>query len=1422
MVKNFVIPLVADELLTSHAEQYFVEEVVPLRMISQALDDTRPALQANGSHFILDNFDTFFSIIVHGNKVELVVCLRGFNRIHKAVEILVDNLEKIFDHGNDITEEEDRKIYLCINNMLAYLFSWFVGHIDERVTKNANNINIGKSKKSAKSDIEEEWELSKQKALELLYRWLQVPLHKIWRPPIVENSFVMTLAQICYKILEQSKDTKQKHIRQTIFEILGTLIKRYNHGITCIVRIIQLVKLCDSLAVPIATGIVHMAMECGCKGLIKEVMNEIGQSEIGEVENRNVSTFLENIAISQPDLIIPVLDEIMDYLSNEFYTMRNCVIEVLGIVVQKALTGENLTNEQKEQRDECLNNLEDHMLDCHAYVRSKVLQVWQRLCCNGAVPLARYGKLLAATALRLEDKSANVRKQALQLLRAMLQSNPFAGELTCVELSKKLEKEKVKLQELQAQIASSSGRGHMQRFELWNILQPDIKAAIKQILENEMEYVDESCTENKENIDADHVFERVRQLLLSRKVTKAVTYLWKTCMILDEAPDMRDLSTAAKEECLFAFLLKIFIESENKITENENTVDANKLEQDNKKKEEQKRIINYYTNCLEFAIELEKAIPIAEKLLFSTCAGDAVESCTFLGTAFQFGVTGAANSIREALFQVFHRDQSVRNNIAVVYKDIYLNNNNDKQSARQIAVIRSSRLINLLKELRPGQSPALVQLIVTWYEAGELNSELLRVLWEKFSLKYPDTSPIDSRTALMILTMIAQAESNIVTDNLDVLVKVGLDPRAKDDLLFARDTCRMLLKIKQNSKDIEKSSLRYPNNHDMFQQILILLIDTFISADENAYISFATDAINVIYHLANQPDKLIKELLLNITEKSQLTNKETNQAPNVSCTVFSKLLYIIGHVAIRQMIHLDMSIYKELKRRDVVRKMQGKSKKQVSRAEFVTSDIRSKSANASISSNRQNRANSVTSEDNGEEALEGAIDDSEAEFVNSTLENEIVTGDGLLAKFVPLVLDVCKYHDKYNNENLQAAGSLTLSKMMTVSSIFCEQSLQLLVTILERSPYPGIRSNMLVGMSDLATRFPNQVEPWSKHIYGRLRDEDVNVRRTCVRMLSNLIMREMIRVKGQVSELALCIIDEDKQIQQDTKEFFNQLAQKGNALYNIVPDILSRLADPELNLDEKQFQETIRYILSLMQKERQIDTIIDKICTRFKLATTERQWRDLSYCLSLLQFSGKSIRRLIESLSLLKEKIHYKPVLTALQNIIEQTKKKADANAACTELEEKIQELLDSEIKNTKDADSHLMPPPSIMPKNRKNVRKNKYKNKNDESDEDSSEDDSEEDVDDAPIVKSRNNRNESTSGKVFHPAENNDDDNNDNDDVRNKNASTPGKLGKRKGHVQKKNTKIAFDDDVDVLPSSKRNKINTPLRETRSTRLRK
>jgi len=99
----------------------------------------------------------------------------------------------------------------------------------------------------------------------------------------------------------------------------------------------------------------------------------------------------------------------------------------------------------------------------------------------------------------------------------------------------------------------------------------------------------------------------------------------------------------------------------------------------------------------------------------------------------------------------------------------------------------------------------------------------------------------------------------------------------------------------------------------------------------------------------------------------------------------------------------------------------------------------------------------------------------------------------------------------------------------------------------------------------------------------------------------------------------------------------------------------------------------------------------------------------------------------------LKEKIHYKPVLIALQNIIDQAKKKTDTKAVCIELEEKIQELVEAKEEIT---DKHLMPPPSTLPRNKRSIRRSRRKSTSDE-DEDNS-DDSEEDADNVFVVKSK------------------------------------------------------------------------------------
>jgi condensin complex subunit 1 len=48
--------------------------------------------------------------------------------------------------------------------------------------------------------------------------------------------------------------------------------------------------------------------------------------------------------------------------------------------------------------------------------------------------------------------------------------------------------------------------------------------------------------------------------------------------------------------------------------------------------------------------------------------------------------------------------------------------------------------------------------------------------------------------------------------------------------------------------------------------------------------------------------------------------------------------------------------------------------------------------------------------------------------------------------------------------------------------------------------------------------------------YCRLRDPASEVRRGTISVLKNLIMNDMVKVKGQISEMALCIVDTEEKL----------------------------------------------------------------------------------------------------------------------------------------------------------------------------------------------------------------------------------------------------------------------------------------------------
>ncbi len=60
----------------------------------------------------------------------------------------------------------------------------------------------------------------------------------------------------------------------------------------------------------------------------------------------------------------------------------------------------------------------------------------------------------------------------------------------------------------------------------------------------------------------------------------------------------------------------------------------------------------------------------------------------------------------------------------------------------------------------------------------------------------------------------------------------------------------------------------------------------------------------------------------------------------------------------------------------------------------------------------------------------------------------------------------------------------------------------------------------------------------------RLRDESAHVRKNTLMALTHLILNDMVKVKGQISEMATCIVDSDERIAALSKLFFFELSKK--------------------------------------------------------------------------------------------------------------------------------------------------------------------------------------------------------------------------------------------------------------------------------------
>jgi condensin complex subunit 1 len=246
----------------------------------------------------------------------------------------------------------------------------------------------------------------------------------------------------------------------------------------------------------------------------------------------------------------------------------------------------------------------------------------------------------------------------------------------------------------------------------------------------------------------------------------------------------------------------------------------------------------------------------------------------------------------------------------------------------------------------------------------------------------------------------------------------------------------------------------------------------------------------------------------------------------------------------------------------------------------------------------------------------------------------------------------------YSSPVLMQSATLALCKCMCISKSFCEKHLTLLFAVLAKAPNDDqdLRANIVIALGDLAFRFPNEVEPYTPKIYACLRDKSTRVRRHTLMVLTHLILNDMVKVKGNVCEIALCLQDQETGIRDMARLLFHELSKRTNSpIYNLLPDIVSQLS--QLNLKQEVFREIMLFLLSFIKKDRQNEMLMEKLIQRFPKCTSINQKADLAYCIAQLKVNDKCIKCLNDTFKLYKDALFDEDVLKNFMSVVSKAKK---------------------------------------------------------------------------------------------------------------------------------------------------------------------
>lgn len=277
--------------------------------------------------------------------------------------------------------------------------------------------------------------------------------------------FDLGICRNAFSLFENATLLKDSETKDALCRIIGACATKYQYMAQSCASIMHLVHKYDFVVTHIADAVAGAEKKYADGSLANSLVREIGRTNPKDyikdtVGAENVGRLLVELSDRIPKLMSVNIGLLVPHFGGESYKIRNALVGVLGKLVAKAfkdVEGEVSSKSVRlRTKQAMLEILLERCRDVSAYTRSRVLQVWAELCEEHCVSIGLWNEVAKVAAGRLEDKSAMVRKSALNLLIMMLQHNPFGPQLRIASFEATLHQYKKKLKELEPDIPSES------------------------------------------------------------------------------------------------------------------------------------------------------------------------------------------------------------------------------------------------------------------------------------------------------------------------------------------------------------------------------------------------------------------------------------------------------------------------------------------------------------------------------------------------------------------------------------------------------------------------------------------------------------------------------------------------------------------------------------------------------------------------------------------------------------------------------------------------------------------------------------------------------------------------------------------------------------------------------------------------------